>query len=425
MSAEDSRSLPPGVTIAPPPAALELNSNDDDGYAWCHRNDADQREPTGVHAAMAFPERIEVEDEAALRTTQPFACSGSVDSTRYQEATRFRAMPDMGWEEARVALNRLLVKPPHYGVGGSTRDYVALAEFALTAQGFEGFDGRKGEHAVKLRRELAGAIDRLRKRLDDTFGRAEGHATTLARPITARLDGKAWRGNDVLWAMVPTAPAAWVRIIEAAPEQAMAALEYLRATLTAWEEGRLTVVSVLSSLRTPASPPTAAAYAEASHIADMLAFLSEKLLALYAGIMHSMPVYRLYPATSEPEAMALWWPWGHCAPLFDGVPPRPPKPRKQVLDPAIITATRPQEVVREVMVRTGINRTTAQRMTADMRADMRQQQQVLARTMLHNGQSRAAVARAIGLSPSRISAMFKGQTFPTKNAKRPAKSADC
>ena len=106
----------------------------------------------------------------------------------------------------------------------------------------------------------------------------------------------------------------------------------------------------------------------------MLAFLGEKLLALYAGIMHSMPVYRLYPATSEQEAIALWWPWGRRAPLFDGIPPRPPKPRKQVLDPAIITATRPQEVVREVMARTGINRTTAQRMTAAMRAGMRARQ---------------------------------------------------
>ena len=42
-------------------------------------------------------------------------------------------------------------------------------------------------------------------------------------------------------------------------------------------------------------------------------------------------------------------------------PSEPSKARKKVLDPRIITATRPQDVVREVMQRTSINRTTAQR----------------------------------------------------------------
>ena len=68
------------------------------------------------------------------------------------------------------------------------------------------------------------------------------------------------------------------------------------------------------------------------------------------------------------------------------------------------------------MQRTGINRTTAQRMTANMRADMRRKRQAKARRMLRNGATRAEVARAVGLSPSRISAMFKGQAFPTKKA---------
>jgi hypothetical protein len=49
--------------------------------------------------------------------------------------------------------------------------------------------------------------------------------------------------------------------------------------------------------------PTAAEYAVALHTADMLAFTGAKLYMLYAGIMHSMPVYRLYPATSEHEAI--------------------------------------------------------------------------------------------------------------------------
>jgi hypothetical protein len=98
--------------------------------------------------------------------------------------------------------------------------------------------------------------------------------------------------------------------------------------------------------------PTAAEYAEALHTADMLAFIGEKLTTLYAGIMLSMPVYRIYTATSERDAIELWWPWGRPPPLVDGGPAKPLKPRKKVLDPSIITATRPQDVVREVMRRT-------------------------------------------------------------------------
>jgi hypothetical protein len=104
--------------------------------------------------------------------------------------------------------------------------------------------------------------------------------------------------------------------------------------------------------------------------------------------------------------------------LFDGTPPRPPKPRKQVLDPAIITATRPQDVVREVIERTGINRTTAQRMTAAMRAGMRVRQRHEAEQLLWAGLSKAAVARRVGLSPSRISALIKGKIIREKNPLR-------
>src|SRR3954452_23924250 len=39
-----------------------------------------------------------------------------------------------------------------------------------------------------------------------------------------------------------------------------------------------------------------------------------------------------------------------------------------------------------------------------------------ATSILRSGATRAEVARAIGLSPSRISAMFKGQSFPTRKA---------
>ena len=148
----------------------------------------------------------------------------------------------------------------------------------------------------------------------------------------------------------------------------------------------------------------------------MLAFTGEKLTTLFAGIMHSMPIYRLHPATSEHEAIQLWWPWGRPSPLVDGGPAKPPKPRKKVLDPSIITTARPQDVVREVMQRTGINRTTAQHLTAPMRIGMRMARRRKAEALLRQGVTKAEVARSVGLSPSRISAMFKGQTFRTKNA---------
>jgi len=162
--------------------------------------------------------------------------------------------------------------------------------------------------------------------------------------------------------------------------------------------------------------PTAQEYAEALHTAEMLAFTGEKLTTLFAGIMHSMPIYRLHPATSEHEAIQLWWPWGRPSPLVDGGPAKPPKPRKKVLDPSIITAARPQDVVREVMQRTGINRTTAQHLTAPMRIGMRLARQRKAEALLRQGVAKAEVARSVGLSPSRISAMFKGQSFPSKKA---------
>jgi hypothetical protein len=68
------------------------------------------------------------------------------------------------------------------------------------------------------------------------------------------------------------------------------------------------------------------------------------------------------------------------------------------------------------MERAAINRTTAQRMTAPMRIGMRLARQRKAEALLRQGETKVEVARSVGLSPSRISAMFKGQTFPTKKA---------
>jgi len=408
--------FPAFFEIAPPPPELRLRDDSDD-YGWRRYRDSDQDGLSAIQAAKAFPAAVEVDPPEALRAAV-FACSGGLDSSRYREATTFRAMPDMGWEEARIALNRLL-SPIRYSTRETrqyqTRQYVALAEFVLTATGFTGFVGRRGEHAVKLRDGLGDARDKLRGYLDSTLQTAELQAERLACPITLHGDmhgAPRSVANSIdlaFWAMVPTAADEWVRIIDATPDQTMSALDYLRATLARWDARHPVAADVLNRLTGGDSAPTAAEYAEAIHIADMLVFTNEKLLSLYAGIIYSMPIYRLYPATSEAEAIALWWPWGRPAPLVDGGPPRPPKPGKQTLDPSLITATRPQDVVREVMQKTGINRTTAQRMTATMRTRMRQQRRNEAARLLRLGHSKSEVARKVGLSASRISAMFKGE----------------
>jgi len=406
--------LPASVTIGPSPPELELGDDDSDERRY---RDSGQDGLSAIQAAVAFfPEAVAVKPPEALRAAM-FACSGSPDSSRYREATTFRAMPDMGWEEARIALNRLL-SPIRYSLRDPRR-YVALAEFVLTATGFTGFVGRRGEHAVKLRDGLGDARDKLLHRLNSSLQRAERLAMQLASPITLHgdMDGAPRSlANSIACAFearVPTAADEWVRIIDATPDQAMTALDYLRVTLARWDARHPVAADVLNRLAGGDSP-TAAQYAEAIHIADMLVFASEKLLLLYAGIIYSMPIYRLYPAVSEAEAIALWWPWGRPAPLVDGGPPRPPKPGKQTLDPSLITATRPQDVVREVMQKTGINRTTAQRMTARMRTRMRQKRKIEAAHLLRLGHSKSEVARKVGLSASRISAMFKGEEYPRR-----------
>src|SRR6516162_7097653 len=157
--------FPAFFEIAPPPPELRLRDDSDD-YGWRRYRDSDQDGLSAIQAAKAFPAAVEVDPPEALRAAV-FACSGGLDSSRYREATTFRAMPDMGWEEARVALNRLLA-PVRHGAG-KPRQYVALAEFVLTATGFTGFVGRRGEHAVKLREGLGDAIDKLRRHLDVTL----------------------------------------------------------------------------------------------------------------------------------------------------------------------------------------------------------------------------------------------------------------
>jgi hypothetical protein len=418
--------LPPGVTIAPPPPELKLDDERGDNY-WYPEHGNSWRERKEDIAA--FPERIEVDPPDLLRTTKPFGCSGSIDSYQYREATKFREMTAMTWPEARIALRRLSVLAPYDGDRPAS-EYIGLAEFALTATGFARFAGNRGEHAVKLHDELGKAVTSLHERLERTLHTVEHNAGLLARPVTQHgdpRDGSKIAATNVmfpsLWTKVPTAADEWVRVIDATPDQVIAALDFLRATFATWEARRAIAADIVCRLaahdpKALADLPTAAEYAEAIHIADTLAFTGNKLLALYAGVMLSMPVYRLYPGTPELEAIALWWPWGRPAVLIDGGPSPPPKPRKQVLDPAIITARRPQDIVKEVVQKTGMNRTTAQRLTAAMRTKMRAQRKTTAERLLRQGVTKAEVARMVELSPSRISAMFKGEAFPTKRRRR-------
>jgi hypothetical protein len=179
--------LPPGVTVAPPPPELKLGEEDNPRRLWRISDpDDDNYRHDPLAEATAFPDKTETDTPDALRA-KPFACSGSINSTRYQEASRFRAMPDMTWPEARVALNRLAwpVASYYWRDRATSPDYVALAEFALTAHGFTGFAGLRGEHAVKLREGLHHVLRvQLYERLQRTLHSAGG---LMPRRLPGRL----------------------------------------------------------------------------------------------------------------------------------------------------------------------------------------------------------------------------------------------
>jgi hypothetical protein len=83
-----------------------------------------------------------------------------------------------------------------------------------------------------------------------------------------------------------------VQINEATSDQAAAALDYLRSVLATWNALRLEAKQMADRMLNATDMPTAAEYAVALHTADTLTFTGAKLDMLYAGIMHSMPVYR-------------------------------------------------------------------------------------------------------------------------------------
>ena len=105
------------------------------------------------------------------------------------------------------------------GVAARTSDVISLAEFALTARGFE-FLGKKGENAPRFRKELADAVRLfLHPPLNKRLAASAKNAQMTARPITETMKN-GWQPNDTLRAKVPLPDGGYVRISEAMPEQA-------------------------------------------------------------------------------------------------------------------------------------------------------------------------------------------------------------
>jgi hypothetical protein len=123
------------------------------------------------------------------------------------------------------------------------------------------------------------------------------------------------------------------------PEQALTSLEHMRQWLADRTEPRAFAGDIATQLRQRDEVP-AQQYADAISFAGAAEFVSAKLVMLYSGIAHSIPLYRLYPATPEQDAIELCWPWGRTMPLVDGGPAKAPVSRKKALDPSLITAKR-------------------------------------------------------------------------------------
>lgn len=79
-----------------------------------------RQNPPG-HYETAPPEEL---------AAKSYGCSGSMEFDRYLEATRFRALHDMDWSEARLALNRLIVEARvRYGRRGAIRRWLNISRW--------------------------------------------------------------------------------------------------------------------------------------------------------------------------------------------------------------------------------------------------------------------------------------------------------
>lgn len=237
----------PDVTVTVPPE-LGLGDADREHFDW-YRYDRPRSLVSPVQAAKTVPELIAVEPI----DTKLFACSGGIESRSYREATTYRRSHDLTWEEARVALRRLYL-PVQYAGSAKPADFVGLAEFALTADGYQGFVGRKGDHAGKLRDELDLAYGGLRDHLARRLDMAEHHAARLAQAITrhgADMTDPAVASRLVgaFSTLLPLAGAKWVQLARAAPDEVLAALEELRSRWVTWSVRRPAVDDVIARLQ--------------------------------------------------------------------------------------------------------------------------------------------------------------------------------
>ena len=181
-----------------------------------------------------------------------FACSGSPDSSRYREATKFRAMCEMGWEEARIALNRL-VEPgtprenePVCRSRGIRPHCDRLYRLCRPAGRACGKTARRawrceGDPARPPERPASRSGEQRRAALpSDNAARRRRHA--------ARPESFANAIVRAFWTLAPTPAGEWVRVVEATADQAVAALDYLRATMATWDARRPVSASVLDRL---------------------------------------------------------------------------------------------------------------------------------------------------------------------------------
>jgi hypothetical protein len=214
--------LPPGFLTFEPAELPPEESEAEPSHYYFH----DDRRRIG-YESTAFPERLTTGTPQEL-TAKLYGCSGSLDTTRYKEVAKLRDMAAMDWADARVALSRLVAEVREdYSYRrrrreASTRDLIALAEFALTARGFD-FLGKKGENAPKFRKELADAVGLfLHPPLNERLTASTNTAKITAKPVTETMsDG--WEPNDALQAKVPISDGVYARIINSTPEQAFLA----------------------------------------------------------------------------------------------------------------------------------------------------------------------------------------------------------
>jgi hypothetical protein len=142
--------LPPGITIGATPQGLLDDDHDDEDATPDWRMSPWRDQEKHDVERTEFPSLCNTSTPAEL-TAKLFGCSGSIDSQRYAAATKFRDMPGMDWATARVALNRLVAAIKDYHRLATNLNYVALAEFTLTARDFD-FQGLKGEQAPRFRK---------------------------------------------------------------------------------------------------------------------------------------------------------------------------------------------------------------------------------------------------------------------------------